>query len=123
MSLSGESPIQEAKADTLRNFVKSGPISANTVCAMPVRIPGILVKSTPKTRCSSERKTPAAEGLLTGGFVLSSSKRGIGSARLELLQVPPNLAITVIHHIQVAPEGRQRPSEREQVFGPVVAAQ
>src|SRR5215467_14733596 len=61
ISLSGHNPIQEAKAEALRNFVKSGPISPNNVCAMPVRMPGIWVRSMPKTRVSSDFNTPSAE--------------------------------------------------------------
>jgi hypothetical protein len=38
ISLSGHSPIHEANAEALRNFVKLGPISPNRVCAIPVRI-------------------------------------------------------------------------------------
>jgi hypothetical protein len=36
MSSSGQMIIQELNADALRNFVKSGPISPNNVCAMPI---------------------------------------------------------------------------------------
>ncbi|MCU1247249.1 MAG: hypothetical protein JWQ49_278 [Edaphobacter sp.] len=64
ISLSGPSPIQEAKAEALRNLVKSGPISPNRVCAMPVRMPGIAVKSTPKVRCSCAFKTPSVESFV-----------------------------------------------------------
>jgi len=62
MSLSGHNSIQEANAEALRNFVKSGPISPNSVWAMPVRIPGIFVRSTPNTLGSSLRSTLSSEG-------------------------------------------------------------
>ena len=64
ISLSGHNPLQEAKAEALRNLLKSGPISPNRVWAIPTRMPGIFVRSIPKTRFSSDRKTPSAENVI-----------------------------------------------------------
>jgi hypothetical protein len=66
-------PIQEANAEALRNLVKSGPISPKRVCAMPVRIPGIWVRSTPKACFNSARKTPSLDSVLVGGEAVPRS--------------------------------------------------
>jgi hypothetical protein len=50
MSLSGHSPSQDAKAEALRNFDRSGPTSARSVCAVKTFTPGTALKSTPRIR-------------------------------------------------------------------------
>ena len=81
ISLSGHRPIQEANAEALRNLVKSGPISPKRACAMPVRIPGIWVRSIPKARFNSARKTPSLDRVLVGGEAgaMSVAEAGGGS--------------------------------------------
>jgi len=73
ISLSGHRPIQEANAEALRNLVKSGPISPKRVGAMPVRMPGIWVRSIPKAGCNSARKTPSLDRVLVGGEAVALS--------------------------------------------------
>jgi hypothetical protein len=77
----------------------------------------------PKTRWSSERRDSIGGGLLDWRLRVVIARTGWGLRRFELFQVPPNLVVAVINHFLVAPIGGQRLSQREQMFGPVVAHQ
>ena len=54
---SGQSPSQDAKAEAFRNRETSVPISHRIVCAVIALIPGTFVRSTPKMRYSSPRRS------------------------------------------------------------------
>src|ERR1035438_9925487 len=56
---SGQSPNQDAKAEALRNRDTSVPISDRMVWAVIALMPGTLVRSTPKIRYSSWRRSNA----------------------------------------------------------------
>lgn len=56
---------QEANAEALWNLVESGPISPKRVYAMPVRIPGIWVRSTPKGVIQLRTQQPVAGSRLS----------------------------------------------------------
>ena len=60
MSLSGQNPSQEAKAEELRNLERSGPISASRLCASRTWGTATKISRAPMS-------TPAAFGLNTAG--------------------------------------------------------
>src|SRR5713226_1221247 len=69
--LSGHSPNQEAKCDSVFHRLMSSPTSLSSVWATITSMPSMRVRSTPVTRCSSLLRSKRGAFLAAGFFVLA----------------------------------------------------
>src|SRR5919108_1889704 len=84
VSLSGHKHSQEAKAAALLKALRSGPNSVNSISTVMTLMPGMAVRSTPKSRWSSSRQGPL------GWFLLVFLRARLGAA--AAVAVAPSLA-------------------------------
>src|SRR5664280_2568504 len=83
LSAWGQSPNQEAKAAALGKRDTSRPISPSKVCTLRALSPGTAVRSTPRMRYNSLRKSKR-NSFLRGRWGLGSGARGFCSTSILL---------------------------------------
>jgi hypothetical protein len=102
--------------------VKSGPISPNRVCAMPVRLPGIFVRFASKDALEfgTTQSGIGARGGCPWGFG-ALSVAGRYRWGLELIQRTTDFAVAVCDQLLVTAMCRHRLTKGKEMLGAVVA--